>query len=60
MKDPITGENILDLAMTDLPTTATTLANIGTLDSYSRKYQYLMTSHTQGKFGAMKKPTFGT
>ena len=30
VKDPTTGENILDLAMTDLPATATTLTNIST------------------------------
>ena len=32
VKDPTRGENILDLAMTDLPANATTLANIGTSD----------------------------
>ena len=32
VKDPTRGGNILDLAMTDLPATATTLANIGTSD----------------------------
>ena len=32
VKDPTRGENILDLAMTDLPATATAFANIGTSD----------------------------
>lgn len=35
VKDPTRRENIFDLAMTDLPATATTLANIGTSDHIS-------------------------
>ena len=62
VKDPTRGENILDLAMTDLPVNATTLANIYLRSpcliqleiSASRDKPYIR------KVWCSEMPTFGT